>query len=248
MPSVPVAEALKKGVQVRFRSVAAALLIATSTGAPVLAQASGATPQSPVSTSESAVPGLPASPKELLVSIRSALAKGELLDAAFYSTANLQRFFGAGYRFTAPSGEAGSKIIYFDDGGSQYLDEQGNLTPLGRKRPCLHSGTILFGAVGRDRKARASMSIMTAAPADSARSFGANLVQEVFGVPGAFAEGRPSGPPLHGFPYMEAPPSNEPGQRWLTYQAELNGHLQRVEFRTLGNATVAEIQLFEEQR
>jgi hypothetical protein len=191
---------------------------------------------------------MPASPKELLINIQSALKKGALLEDAFYSAASLNNFLGIGYRFTQAEERGAQKIIYFDDGGNVYIDEKGNLTPLGRNRPCLRSGTILFEAGGSSRRAKASMSIITAGQIPSTGTFNANLVLEVFGLPSSVTEGGPSVPPPHGREYVATLPTNELGNRWLAYDTELDGYLQRVKFRTLGDGTVIEIQLFEEQR
>jgi hypothetical protein len=233
---------------VKFYSAAGAVLIASGAVASALAQASGATAQSTNYTSESTMISMPASPKELLVNIQSALKKGELLNDAFYSDSGLHDFLGAGYRFARADESAGQKTIYFDDGGNVYVDEKGNLTPLGRNRPCLRSGTILFEAGGPSRRARASISIITAGQIPSNSTFNANLVLEVFGHPGSVTEGVPSVPPPHGREYVATLPTSELGNRWFAYDTELDGHLQRVKFRTLGDGTVIEIQISEEQR
>jgi len=237
----------------KFHSAATALLIAGITGGvsgPGLVAASAATAQAQpsFSASESAISALPISPKELLVRIQSALARGELLSDAFYSPDHLEQFFGFGYRYKVGNDAASQKTIYFDDGDNIYVDEHGEPTLLGRHRPCLRRGTILFEAGGPSRKAKASIAISTTGPAAPDSAFGADLVLEVFGAPSAVTEGSPSAPPLHGQAYQAPPQTNELGNHWLAYQAEPDRHLQRAKFRTLGDATVIEIQLFEEQR
>jgi hypothetical protein len=190
---------------------------------------------------------MPASPKELLVNIQSALKRGELLNDAFYSASSLHDFLGAGYRFTQADERNGQKIIYFDDGGNVYIDEKGNVTPLGCNRPCLRSGTILFEA-GPGRRGKSSISIIAAGQIQSNGTFNVDLVLEVFGLPSSVSEGVPSVPPPHGTEYVATPSTSQLGDRWLSYDAELDGNLQQVKFRTLGDGTVIEIQLFEEQR
>jgi hypothetical protein len=233
---------------VRFYSVAAITLIASGVGASALAQTNGANAPPPNFTGEPIMTSLPASPKELLVNIHSALSKGALLSDSFYTPTSLKNFFGAGYRFAEAGETTGHRIIYFDDGGNVYVDEQGKLTQLGRNRPCLRRGTILFDAGDSRRRAKASISMFAIGRIGSPSTFGADLVREVFGVPNSITEGVPSVPASHGGEYVATERKDELGNRWLNYQAETDGHLQRVKFRTLDDATVIEIQLLEEQR
>jgi hypothetical protein len=183
-----------------------------------------------------------------LVNIQSVLKNSALLDDSFYSAASLNNFLGVGYRFTQADEGAGQKIIYFDDGGNVYFDEKGNLTPLGRNRPCLRSGTILFDRGGPNRRSKAGISIITAGQIPSTSNFNADLVLEVFGHPSSITEGVPSVPAPHGREYAATLPTSDLGNRWLAYETQLHGHLQKAKFRTLADGTVIEIQLSEEQR
>lgn len=232
----------------RFYSVATTVLIVIGAVASAIPQTSRATAQSANYTSESTMISMPVSPKELLINIRSALKNGALLDNAFYSAPSLNNFLGVGYRFTQADDRAAQKIIYFDDGGNVYIDEKGSLTPLGRNRPCLRSGTILFDAGDSSVRSKVSISIITAGKIPSNSTFNADLVIEVFGHPSSITEGVPSVPPPHGTEYVTTLPTSEFGNRWLVYDTHLDGHLQRAKFRTLADGTVIEIQLSEEQR
>lgn len=231
-----------------FHSLATAILIASTTVGPVLPQTSGSVVPSFPAVTEAAKATLPSSAIELLVSIRSALEKDELLNGTFYSIANMQKFFGVGYRFNDRKDEVGQRTIVFDDRNNIYIDEQVNLTLLGRNRPCLWGGTIQYYAGSPGHKATSGISMMTTGGAWGACTISADMVKQIFGEPNTVTEGFPTTPPPDGLPYITPPQTNELGNRWLTYRVELSKHLQYAKFRTIGDATVIEIQLVEVQR
>ena len=226
--------------------IVTAVLVASTTSCPIFARTGGDVAQSAVSSGETAMLVLPATPKELLINIHSALAGGELLKETFYTRGNLVHFLGAGYRFT---NDKANREISFDDGDNIYIDESGNLTFLGRNRPCLWRGSLGFDPGSSGHGAAGSIAMLTLGRSAGTKStITADMVKEIFGEPDTVTEGVPTAPPPHGLPYVATPRTNELGNRWLTYQAELNGHLQYAKFRTLGDAAVVEIQLFEAQR
>ena len=233
----------------KFHSAATTVLVAGIAAGAALAAASNASElASPsISTSGSATSAVPVPPKELLARMHAALVRGELLKDSFYSTASLQQFFGPGYRFTVAPGVSGAKTIYFDDGDDFYVDEHGAPTAMGLHRPCLQRGTILFESAAAGGKAKASIAIEAMGLAAPGCAFGADLVQQVLGAPAATSEGVPSAPPAHGQAYRPTLRVSALGNRWFSYKTEANGMLQRMRFRTLGDATIAEIQVFEER-
>ncbi len=232
----------------KFHSAATTMLVAGIAGIAALAASNASELASPsISTSGAATSAVPVPPKELLARMQAALARGELLKDSFYSTASLQRFFGPGYRFTVAPGVGIAKTIYFDDGDDVYVDEHGAPTAMGLHRPCLQRGTILFEGAAAGGKAKASIAIEAMGLAAPGSAFGSDLVQQVLGAPTATVEGVPSAPPAHGQAYRPTPQVSALGHRWLSYQTKANGMLQRMRFRTLGDATIAEIQLFEAQ-
>lgn len=230
----------------KFQSAAVVMLVAGAAGGPALVPASTANElaSTAMSTRESA---LPVSPRELLARMQAALARGDLLKDSFYDTSSLQQFFGPGYRFTVAPDLAGAKTIYFDDGDNIYVDEHGAPTAMGLHRPSLRRGTLLFENAVAGRKAKASIAIETMGPAAAASAFDAGLVRQVLGAPAATSEALPSAPPAHGQAYRPTRQAQLAGNLWLSYQTEANGILQRMRFRTLADATITEIQLFEQQ-
>lgn len=230
----------------KFRSAAVVMLVAGVASGPALAAASTANESASTAMSTSGA-AIPVSPKELLARMQAALARGELLKDSFYTSSSLQQFFGPGYRFTVAPDLGGAKTIYFDDGDNVYVDEHGALTAMGLHRPCLRRGTILFERAVAGRMAKASIAIDAMGPGVAASAFDAELVRQVLGAPEATSEAVPGAPPAHGQAYRPTRQVHPAGKLWLSYQTKANGILQRMRFRTLGDGTVTEIQLFEQQ-
>ena len=95
--------------------------------------------------------------------------------------------------------------------------------------------------------AKASIAIDAMGPAVAASAFDAGLVRQVLGASAATSEAVPSAPPAHGQAYRPTLQGYPAGNLWLSYQTKANGTLQRMRFRTLGDSTITEIQLFEQQ-
>jgi hypothetical protein len=225
----------------------ATALIAVCTAVCVSFQAMGAIEAAAVSDTGTETAETPATPRELLLSIRSALANEEIAKETFFDTATLKQFLGAGYHFSDYVGV--QKGIVASDIGNVYFDEQGNRTWLGQHRPCLINATFEFTADGLNRKPQGSVAMLTIGRSggpDSAIS--AELVKQIFGEPQEVTEGHPTAPPPHGYPYIESTPTNASGNSWLTYRTTSPSLVQYARFLTVADGTVTEIQLYQQAR
>jgi hypothetical protein len=185
---------------------------------------------------------------DLLVRLKLALEQGVLLNEAFYTEPKLRQLFGPHYFFHFYDNTAGTRHIQFDDIGNIYVDQHGKPTALGLHRPSLQRGTILFTPGGPGQRTKVSIGMDTAARLSADSSFFADLLGPVFGTPGAVVEGAPSAPPAHGQTYSPEASSHILGNRWIKYQLDDPQHLKRIQFRTLGDSAVTEIQLMAEER
>jgi hypothetical protein len=210
-----------------------AALILTSTFFGTMAQAFD---------NESVKNGTPITPKEFLLNIRSASTNNEIVDEGFFNTVRLKQFLGAGYHFSDYPGS--KKGVSFSDSENRYSDDDGQPTWLGLHRPCLRHGTFIFVADGLHHKPQGSITLLTIVRGGGPNSaISAEMVEEVFGIPQEITEGHPTGPPPHGYPYIESPRTNVLGNRWLTYRTESAGMVVYAKFLTVADGTVSEIEL-----
>jgi len=193
---------------------------------------------------KSSMADLPVNPKEMLVRIKRALQQELFLSEDFYTDDNLKIFFGKGYTFRPNNSSSRQKEIHFDDLGNIYVGDNGDLTVLGKNRPCFQGGAIILNIGADGHIASAGLAFATAARITSHSSFYSDLVVQEFGVPSSVTEGSPTAPPLHGRAYIQEQKTHDLGNSWLNYKEESEHSLKRMAFRTLGDAAIVEIQIF----
>ena len=186
---------------------------------------------------------LPATPREILLRLKLALTQRALLNKEFYDEESLKSFFGERYTFRANASQKGQVEFFFNDLGNLYVSENGSLTDLGRHRPCFQGGAIFFDADDKARKTSASVAITTSARITDSSSFYADLVEEIFGAPSSVRIGYPSAPPLHGRPYISEKSTHKFGNSWIRYNDNQTDSVSNIDFRTLGDGVVVEIQI-----
>ena len=166
--------------------------------------------------------------------LRASLDRGEFLLRDSLTGEKVAELVGAKLTaYPSPQDTVESKTIWWD--------ERPAVTQL-RPTPTFMRGSINYSEANQLRKPVVRIALTTCVRSVPTCSIVPEMIEKVFGAPNSFREGFPPTPPLHGAPYVPEPTTHPLGNKWMLYTFKSAGSEGRIQFRTLGDGAVLDIQ------
>lgn len=166
--------------------------------------------------------------------LRASLNRGDFLLRDSLTGDKVAELVGAELTvYPSPQDSVESKTIWWD--------ARPTVTQL-RPTPTFMRGSINYSEANLLKRPVVSIALTTCVRSASACSISPEMIEKVFGKPNSFREGFPPAPPLHGVPYVPEPTTHAFGNKWMIYTFKSTGSEGRIQFRTLGDGAVLDIQ------
>lgn len=173
-------------------------------------------------------------PESTLRRLKASLDRGEFLLPDSLTNEKVAELIGAKHTIRpSPQDSIDSKTIWWD--------ERPGVTQL-RPTPTFMRGSINYSEANRLRRPVVDIGLTTCVRLVPTCSIGPEVIEKVFGVANSFREGFPPTPPLHGAHYVPEPTTHALGNKWMIYRFKTPGSEGRIQFRTLGDGAVSDIQ------